>query len=425
MVPEPCERWLQSWRRYFPIETPLDSWKIAANAMHLRIDSALSLRWLPPGRSLALTAVAMLLAAADWLPENQFVDPDHLEFALSMGLGLSAIALSLHDRLDAGAIVRWRNRALLMSFTLLLSIGLAEPVTRLIFTHVTTGSDNGGFFTRRWLRSGAVRLNASGFRERAFTNAKARGAYRIAVVGDSFTFGNGIRQQDRYSDLLQSRLPDHFEVLNFGTPGANTPEHRTLLSHLLPAINPDFVLLQWYVNDVEDDDSTGRPSFRPLMPVRSVHNWLNDASALYTVANMQWAETQVALGMTTSYPEYLHRRLGDPNSHDSQVDRGMLLELIALCKRAGVPLGIVLFPDAAGADFGAGYPFGYLHQRVLDVCREQDLTCVDLRKDFALVKDHRRLWANRLDHHPSALANEIAAVRIFETFSTKWATLPK
>ena len=392
--------------------------------MRLPIESSVSLRELPAGRSLVLTAVAMLLAAADWLPENHYVDPDHLEFALSMGLGLSAIALSLHDRLDAAAITRWRNRVLLLSFTLLLSIGLAEPFTRIVFRNVTTSSDNGGFFTRRWLRSGAVHINGSGFRERAFTATKAAGVYRIAVVGDSFTFGNGIAQPDRYSDLLQSRLPDHFEVLNFGTPGANTPEHRTLLSHLLPDIHPDFVLLQWYVNDMEDDDSAGRPSFRRLMPIRSLHNWLNDASALYTIANMQWAETQVALGMTTSYTEYLHRRLGDPNSADSQVDRGLLLQLIALCKRAGVPLGIVLFPDTAGADFGAGYPFAYLHERVLDICREQDLTCVDLRQDFSQVKDHRLLWANRLDHHPSALANEIAAVRIFETYAKQWAAPP-
>jgi hypothetical protein len=247
--------------------------------------------------------------------------------------------------------------------------------------------------------------------------------YRIAVVGDSFTFGNGVRQQDRYSDLLQARLPSHFEVLNFGAAGANTPEHHALVARLLPDVHPDFVLLQWYVNDVEDDDSAGRPSFHPLMPVRSIHNWLNDASALYTVANMQWAETQVAFGMTSSYADYLQRRLGDPNSHDSQLDRGLLLDLVRLCKRAGVPIGIVLFPDTAGS-LGKDYPFGYLHDRVHEVCQSENLTCLDLRSDFSLVKDHRLLWANRLDHHPSALANEIAAVKIFETYAKEWAASP-
>jgi hypothetical protein len=386
-------------------------------------ESSFALRALPGGRVIVLTAMATLLAAADWLPDNPYVDPDKLEFALSLALGLSAIALALRDRMDAAAIARWRNRALLSLITIAVSIAVAEPMTRFIFRDVTTSSDNGGYFTRRWLKTGAVHLNSSGFREREFDAAKAPGTYRIAVVGDSFTFGNGVRQDDRYSDLLQARLPSHFEVLNFGAPGANTPEHRNLVAHLLPNLHPDFVLLQWYVNDMEDDDSTGRPAFHPLVPIRRVHNWLNDISALYTVANMQWAQMQVALGMTVSYSDYLHHRLGDPNSKDSQIDRGLLLDLIALCRRAGVPLGIVLFPDTAVRP-GPDYPFGYLHDRVLDICHAQNLTCVDLRNEFSLIKDNRLLWANRLDHHPSARANEIAAVKIFETYAKEWAASP-
>lgn len=391
--------------------------------MRQPFESSLSLRALPSGRALVLVAVATLLAAADWLPANTYVDPDHLEFALSLVLGLSGLVLVLHDRMDRAAVVRWRNRALLLAFTLVLSIAAAEPMTRFLFRDVTTSSDNGGYFTRRWFETGAVRVNSSGYREREFAALKPSGAFRIAVVGDSFTYGNGVRQEDRYSDLLQARLPAHFEVLNFGAPGANTPEHRSLVGHLLSDIHPDFVLLQWYVNDMEDDDSSGRPSFRPLAPSRVLHNWLNDASALYTVANMKWAETQVLLGWTTSYTEYLHHRLGDPNSKDAQIDTGLLRELITMCERAHVPIGIVLFPDTAG-DLGDKYPFAYLHERVLGMCAEHNLACLDLRKDFALVKDRQLLWANRLDHHPGRLANEIAAVKILETYSGEWAASP-
>jgi hypothetical protein len=388
------------------------------------ITSSLSLRDLPVRRSVALASMAALLAVADWLPANEWVDPDKLQFALTGAIGLSAIALSLRDRLDVTAIVRWRNRAILCLITIVLSLALAEPMTRFIFRDVTTVADAGGFFSRRWYGGDVVHRNAAGFRERPFSVDKPAGTYRIAIVGDSFTYGNGVRQQDRYSDLLHAKLPDHIEVLNFGAGGANTPEHRNLIARLLPEVHPDFVLLQWYVNDTEDDDSTGRPSFYPLAPVPSLHQWLNDSSALYTIANMQWAETQVALGMTVSYTEYLQRRLGDPNSHDSQLERHLMLDLIALCRRANVPIGIVLFPDTARPDFGSGYPFGYLHERVLDICREQNLVCVDLRDAFSKVKDHRLLWASRLDHHPSALANEIAAVKIFETYAKEWAASP-
>jgi hypothetical protein len=288
---------------------------------------------------------------------------------------------------------------------------------------VTTSPDNSGYFSKRWLRSGAVRRNHAGFREREFEEAKPPGTYRIAVVGDSFTFGNGIRQEDRYSDLLHMRLPARFEVLNFGTPGANTPEHRNLVAGLLPRILPDFVLLQWYVNDMEDDDVRGRPTFEPLVPIRGWHDWLGANSALYSVASMQWAAAEIAFGRTTSYSDYLQRRLGDPNGHDAQLDRQIMLDLIALCRRANVPLGIVLFPDTTGK-LGTNYPFAYLHERVLSICREQDVPCVDLEPSFSMVKEHRSLWANRLDHHPSARANAIAAERILETYSGMWAASP-
>lgn len=390
--------------------------------MRFPFDAFAPLRGLSPTRALALTAIAVatLLAAADWLPANPYVDPDNVEFLLELLLCATVIGMALSDRMDVIQLTRWRNRLLLLSFTLAFTAVAAEFGTRIAFRDVTTSSDFGGYFSRRWTRTGAVHLNSAGFRGREYAIPKPAGAYRIAAVGDSFTYGNGIRQEDRYSDLLQSELPAHFEVLNFGVPGANTPEHRERVSWLLKGLQPDFILVQWYVNDMEDDDAAGRPTFRPLIPLRALHEWLSVNSALYTVANMQWADTQVALGMTVSYPDYLKRRLADPNSHDSQVDRKNLTAMIDSAQRAGVPIGMVLFPDTAG-DMNEKYPFGYLHDRVLGICAERGITCLDLRKDFAQIHDRRTLWASRLDHHPSARANAIAAERILETFSPLWA----
>jgi hypothetical protein len=388
------------------------------------LDSFPWLKSLPPGRAIALTALATLLAAADWLPDNPVVDPDYLEFAITVVLAGSAIAIAMRDRLDTQGLRRVALRACLLTVTTVLLALAGEVSTRIIFSTVTTSADNGGFFSRRWMRANPIRANSAGFRGRPFTDAKAPGTIRVAVIGDSFTYGNGIRQQDRFSDRLQADLPAHIEVLNFGQPGANTPEHVRLVQELLPRIHPDFVLLQWYVNDVEGDDSTDRPHSLPLIPIRRWHNWLNETSALYTVANMQWAETQVALGFTASYADYLKHRLADPNSHDSVADRQLLNELITACQQAGVPIGIVLFPDTAGS-MGADYPFAYLHERVLATCKARGLTCIDLRNDFSKVKERQSLWASRLDHHPSARANAIAAERILETYSKDWVAPPQ
>jgi lysophospholipase L1-like esterase len=374
-------------------------------------------------RQVILIATAIMLVAADAYYATMHVEPESLVLPLTMALGGFALVFSLRDRTDAATLGRWRNRALLMLFTLAISIAFAEAATRVIFRDVTTTSDNQGYFTRRWAEADRPQINAGGFRERSFPEVKAPGTYRIAAVGDSFTYGNGIRNDERYTEILQAKLPNTFEVLNFGTAGANTPQHLHAVANVVLPLKPDFVILQWYINDVEGHHSAGRPTYHSLLPFNRLHGWLIDSSAFYAVANMQWAQWQVALGMTPTYADYLRGRMGDPNGPDAREDRAALVAVIEACRRQGVPVGMVLFPDT-GAPIDANYPFGYLHDRVLETCREQGITCVDLREDFALVKDRQSLWANRLDHHPSGRANTIAAIRMLAAFSPQWLASP-
>ena len=336
-----------------------------------------------------------------------------------MVVGFVALAISIRLRLSDAAFRAWRTRIILLAVTCALAALAVEAATRFVFRNVTTGSDNGGFFSLRWARGGHVQTNGDGFRERSFSVTKPAGTYRIVVLGDSFTFGNGLEANERYSDRLQAWLPHGYEVLNFGAPGANTPQHLyTLRARVLPA-DPDFVLLQWFVNDIEGDSVEGRPLIRPLIPLRAVHNWLQAHSALYTVANMRWGEVQVASGMAGSYADYLKARAGDPQSADARRDAETLKKIINEVRSQGRAIGIVLFPDP-GPDLGESYPFAFLHDHVMNVCRETDVPCLDLRADFAAVSDRRSLWVSPFDHHPSARANEIAAVKILDVFRRYW-----
>lgn len=383
-----------------------------------------SLRALPLHLSVILAVAAIALIGVDALPEIPYADRDTLEFFLSVALAGSAIAIALRERLDRAAVHRWGLRVVLVTVTLGISAVAAEIATRWLLRDVTTTADNGGYFSRRWHRESRAVLNAAGFRGRPFAPDKPAGVFRVAVIGDSFTYGNGIRAEDRFTEVMQARLPEHIEVLNFGRAGDNTPQHLEQVHTLVPAIAPDFLLLQWYVNDVEDDDWRQRPRMRPLVPMMAWHDWLSMHSALYSVATVRWGEMQVGLGMTLSYQAYLHKQFRDPGSRESRADRDLLIRTIAHVQHHRVPIAMVLFPDTSG-DLGEGYEFGYLHDRVLAICAEQRITCLDLRKDFAAVKDRQRLWANRLDHHPSALANAIAANRILEAFAAQWTAPPR
>lgn len=376
-----------------------------------------SLRAGPRAHVVLLSGAAALLALVDWLPANAYVDPDPAEFVLTLVIGLTAIELALRTRLSRKAIAAWRLRALLLTITAGLALLAAEGVARFLFRDVTTSADTGSYFSRRWLND--ISWNAHGFRAPAVDPGKRPGIYRIAVIGDSLTFGNGLPRAERYSDRLDAWLPDHYEVLNFGTGGANTSYHLEVLhKHVLPA-SPDFVLLQWYVNDIEGDDTSGRPRPNNLLPP-GPHRWLNRRSALYVLANLRWAELQFAMGWYPSFAQYLEARAGDPNSADARRDDRLLREFIATAHSRGVGVGMVLFPDT-GVPLDASYPYAYLHDRVLQICAQTGIDCVDLRRDFAAVKDRQSLWVSPFDHHPSAKANQLAALKILDVFRPRWS----
>ena len=181
-----------------------------------------------------------------------------------------------------------------------------EAATRFVFRNVTIGADNSSFFSRRWA-SADVQINEHGFRERSFSLQKRAGTYRMAVIGDSFTFGNGLpaeralfgpdgrsgcRTGSRGAELRRS-------------PGNNTPHHlETLRSRVLPRI-PDFVLLQWFVNDIEGDDLAGRPRHGTLAPHPAVHRWLQPALRALYDGEHALGEVQMALGMVAVVRRYL------------------------------------------------------------------------------------------------------------------------
>lgn len=92
---------------------------------------------------------------------------------------------------------------------------------------------------------------------------------RVACIGDSITYGYGIRDREQtYPAVLQELLGEEFEVGNFGNSGRGIlrksmklneqrgfifmPQHRVAL-----AMNPQIVLCNLGINDLMDWDRYG------------------------------------------------------------------------------------------------------------------------------------------------------------------------
>jgi hypothetical protein len=100
-----------------------------------------------------------------------------------------------------------------------------------------------------------VKINSDGIRDKEYSLNKPKDTYRIAVIGDSFTFGDGVLLNETFVKLLEKRLnqnPDlKYEVINFGVYGYGIKEIKEFYEYKVKKYNPDLVLYAYFPNDPE------------------------------------------------------------------------------------------------------------------------------------------------------------------------------
>jgi hypothetical protein len=343
-------------------------------------------------------------------------DEASLDAVFLAAIAGGAIARAIHRRSHAEARALVLRLALSTS-TIIVTIILLEYAARFHFRQVRSSANPGDFFAHRIAIQAPIRVNRLGFRDREIP-PKTAGKYRIAIIGDSFTWGQGIEENERFSNLLQQFLGPRYEVFNFGIPAHNMPEHLEVLSQVLP-VSPDFVLLQLYINDFETQDMERPRSYR-LLP-ESLDRSLARSSVLYDLMQIAWWQLQQEAGLSESYGHYMDRNLRDPESPNARKAFGQLKEFFERARAAGVGVGAVFFPETKViGPKGAPYPFAYLDDDVARTCAAAQVQCLDLLPLFSRFRDQRTGWVSPFDAHPNAMANRQAAYAILQAYGAAW-----
>ena len=79
---------------------------------------------------------------------------------------------------------------------------------------------------------------------------KRPGIRRVLAVGDSLTWGLGVRREQAWPAVLERRLTNT-EVFNLGMCGYDAEQGISLITHHLGAWQPDLVIWATYTNDVD------------------------------------------------------------------------------------------------------------------------------------------------------------------------------
>ena len=162
----------------------------------------------------------------------------------------------------------------LMAASLLVGLAIGEGAVRILRPQFVAGPDPirnpfwrhdpmlgwshtpgaEGVFTRDEF-SHHVRINGSGWRDRERTREKPAGLVRVAVLGDSFTWGHGVEDEEIYTRVME-RLQPGVEVLNFGLSGSATDQQLLILREHALAHHPDLVLAMVSRNDFAGNTQT-------------------------------------------------------------------------------------------------------------------------------------------------------------------------
>jgi hypothetical protein len=109
----------------------------------------------------------------------------------------------------------------------------------------------------------SLKTNSHGLRDVEHYYKKPDEVYRIIVVGDSFTFGDGVELNETFPKVLESELLIHnpskivkYEVINAGMYGWSTIQEYAFLVTRGLKYNPDMVILGFYENDFSDNIQT-------------------------------------------------------------------------------------------------------------------------------------------------------------------------
>jgi len=97
-----------------------------------------------------------------------------------------------------------------------------------------------------------VRINDKGLRDRQHTYERQNDEERVLVLGDSFAWGYGVEESERFSQLLEQSLG--VEVINAGVSGYSTDQELLWYKNEGIKYETDLVILVIAGNDVGDND---------------------------------------------------------------------------------------------------------------------------------------------------------------------------
>jgi hypothetical protein len=244
-------------------------------------------------------------------------------------------------------------------------------------------------------------MNNYGFRGADLTMEKMKQAKRIIVLGDSFTMGDGVKEEDTFCRKLEQDLRKEIptiEVLNFGISGWDTQNEIRFLQTEGIKFGPDLVIVAYVLNDSVFE--TGPPDDlreeykKDIKTDRHGSYVLNYVFNTYERYRLSHKYIQDLVDSPVKYPRNWNRSLNSlvVGSH--------------LAHRAGAQYMVCIFPFLYQLD--DDHPLKPLYDIVIRSCFQHKIPVLNLFDAYKGI-NYPELWVHPSDQHPNVRAHKIAA----------------
>lgn len=257
--------------------------------------------------------------------------------------------------------------------------------------------------------------SAESFRDRRYPFEKSADTFRVAIVGDSFSFGPDLQFDDTYAKRLERMFQlngesKRVEVLNFGTPGAGTAAEVELTNKAL-AFHPDLLILEITLNDpqerpIQDEPPEVRARFGAYAPQSKLMQLLDHSRVIHMIASLLHNTASVS-----AYIDYHKNLFNDErlfSNFTSNIARINNIATTSSTKFAVFVMPLFDFP------LNQSYPFSAVHQKLTDFFKQQAIPFLDVLPAFIGMDNKRLQTRPGEDSHPNEIAHRVTAEALYK-----------